>query len=105
VSDWSIGIKKCDTSILDAYIDTINNAKHYIYIENQFFITQSKSQPLNPSEVVVNQIGEALYHRIIRAFRDHETFRVFVIFPLLPAFEGIVSHLYIQLINSSVFSI
>jgi len=73
-------------------MDTINNAKHYIYIENQFFITQSKSQPLSPNEVVINPIGEALYHRIIRAFRDHETFRVFVLFPLLPAFEGILKY-------------
>ena len=92
-SDWSIGIKRTDTSILSAYIDLINNAKHYVYIENQFFITQCKSPPLDPSEVVINPIGEALYHRIIRAFRDGQKFRVFILFPLLPAFEG-MSHLF-----------
>ena len=88
VADWSIGIKETDTSILSASIDLINNAKHYVYIENQFFITQSKSPPLDPSEVVINSIGEALYHRIVRAFRDGQKFRVFIFFPLLPAFEG-----------------
>ena len=87
VAEWSIG-RRTDTSILNAYIDLINNSKHYIYIENQFFITQSKSSPLDPSEVVINSIGEALYYRIVRAFRDNETFRVFILFPLLPAFEG-----------------
>ncbi|XP_054157366.1 phospholipase D1-like [Oppia nitens] len=88
VGHWSIGHRQTDHSILTAYIDLINSAKHYIYIENQFFISQSRSPPLDTSEVVVNPIGEALYHRIIRAFRDNETFRVFVFFPLLPAFEG-----------------
>lgn len=97
VADWSIGHHRTDTSILNAYIDLINNSKHYIYIENQFFITQSKSAPLDPSEVVINSIGEALYHRIVRAFRDNQTFRVFVFFPLLPAFEGMIQ-LYIKLV-------
>jgi phospholipase D1/2 len=88
VANWSIGIKSCDASIRDAYVDMINNAKHYIYIENQFFITQCRGKCSNQNDVL-NSIGEALYWRIIRAFRDQETFRVYVLFPLLPAFPGI----------------
>ncbi|CAG2106344.1 unnamed protein product [Medioppia subpectinata] len=88
VGHWSIGHKSTDTSILTAHIDLINSAKHYIYMENQFFITQTQSAPLDPSAQVLNHIGDAIYHRIIRAFRDGETFRVFVFFPLLPAFAG-----------------
>lgn len=34
------------------------------------------------------QIGEALYNRIMRAFRAKQKFRVFVVMPLLPGFEG-----------------
>ncbi|KAJ8724801.1 hypothetical protein PYW07_015759 [Mythimna separata] len=86
LSSWSGGFLDPDTveqSIHEAYADTITRAQHYVYIENQFFITQSRS-----SQAVRNQIGEALYNRIMRAFRAKETFRVFVVMPLLPGFEG-----------------
>ncbi|XP_072941538.1 phospholipase D1 isoform X2 [Epargyreus clarus] len=86
VSMWSCGFLDPDTeeqSIHEAYVDTITRAQHYIYIENQFFITLSRS-----SVSVRNQIGEAIYNRITRAFRANETFRVFVVMPLLPGFEG-----------------
>ena len=38
-SEWSAGNTNTENSILQAYLDKISNAKHYIYIENQFFIT------------------------------------------------------------------
>ncbi|XP_048480960.1 phospholipase D2 [Plutella xylostella] len=86
VSSWSCGFLDPDTveqSIHEAYVDTITRAQHYVYIENQFFITLSRS-----SVHVRNQIGEALYNRIMRAHRASEPFRVFVVMPLLPGFEG-----------------
>ncbi|CAH2244300.1 jg2602 [Pararge aegeria aegeria] len=86
VSCWSCGFLDPDTveqSIHEAYVDTINRAQHYVYIENQFFITLSRT-----SQTVRNQIGEALFNRIMRAHRAKETFRVFVVMPLLPGFEG-----------------
>ncbi|KAL1442211.1 hypothetical protein MTO96_007835 [Rhipicephalus appendiculatus] len=73
-SNWSTGIKAIESSIHSAYIDNIVNAKHYIYIENQFFITLEQGNP-----TVENQIGEAL---------NKQNFRVYVVMPLLPAFEG-----------------
>nr|QDR51023.1 Phospholipase D [Manduca sexta] len=85
-SSWSCGFLDPDTveqSIHEAYVDTITRAQHYIYIENQFFITFSRS---NGS--VRNQIGEALYNRIMRAHRGGEAFRAYVVLPLLPGFEG-----------------
>lgn len=86
VSSWSGGFLDPDTveqSIHEAYVDTITRAQHYLYIENQFFITLSRS-----SVAVRNQIGEALFNRIMRAHRGGEAFRVYVVMPLLPAFEG-----------------
>lgn len=75
VSTWSCGFLEPDTveqSIHEAYIDTITRAQHYIYIENQFFITL----PLrNPN--VKNQIADALYKRIIRA---HKYVCIYLIF-------------------------
>lgn len=87
MSSWSIGIKKTEASIVDAYIEAISNAEHYIYIENQFFISQTKTH-LENEDIVKNRIAEALYRRIIRAYRNKQTFRVFILIPLLPAFEG-----------------
>ena len=61
-STWSIGTRTTEDSIHQAYISTIQNAKHYIYIENQFFITLA-----GPSDDVTNRIGRALFERILRA--------------------------------------
>lgn len=76
-------MKVLDDSIQQAYIEAIENAKHYIYFENQFFITLS-----NANQNVQNRIGEALFQRILRAHREGACFRVFVVIPLLPGFEG-----------------
>ncbi|XP_028173294.1 phospholipase D1 [Ostrinia furnacalis] len=86
VSSWSCGFLDPDTveqSIHEAYVNTITSAQNYIYIENQFFITLSRTNPN-----VRNQIGEALFNRIMSAHNKQETFRVFVVMPLLPGFEG-----------------
>lgn len=67
VSSWSCGFlepEMYEQSIHEAYIDTINRAQHYVYIENQFFITLSSS-----SSIVRNQVGDALFKRITRAHR------------------------------------
>ena len=41
-SYWSVGLdKKVENSILQAYYNLIENSKHYIFIENQFFVSKS----------------------------------------------------------------
>ncbi|XP_013119421.2 phospholipase D2 isoform X2 [Stomoxys calcitrans] len=90
VASWSCGFIEQDLveqSIHDAYIQTITKAQHYIYIENQFFITMQLSATPGWSNVR-NQIGEALFNRILRAHKERKVFRVYVIMPLLPGFEG-----------------
>ncbi|XP_002062808.3 phospholipase D2 isoform X1 [Drosophila willistoni] len=92
VSAWSCGFIEGDLveqSIHDAYIETITKAQHYVYIENQFFITMQLGMGVPGAyNNVRNQIGETLFKRIVRAHRERRTFRVFVIMPLLPGFEG-----------------
>ncbi|XP_076444985.1 LOW QUALITY PROTEIN: phospholipase D1-like [Babylonia areolata] len=80
---WSSGIETVEKSIQEAYEFCIESAKNYIYIENQFFITQ-----VDDLSTVSNCIGTALYKRILRAHRNDEDFKVYVMMPLLPAFEG-----------------
>ncbi|KAH8280415.1 hypothetical protein KR018_006689, partial [Drosophila ironensis] len=92
VSAWSCGFIEADhveQSIHDAYIQTITKAQHYVYIENQFFITMQLGVGVpGPHNNVRNQIGESLFKRIVRAHKERKPFRVFVIMPLLPGFEG-----------------
>jgi phospholipase D1/2 len=38
LADWSGGLPEPETSIHEAYLAAIENAEHFIYIENQFFI-------------------------------------------------------------------
>ncbi|CAG5133220.1 unnamed protein product, partial [Candidula unifasciata] len=80
---WSAGLGEVEYSIHEAYEHCIENARNYIYIENQFFITQ-----VGNHSIVQNGIGKALYKRILRAHRSNSNFKVYVVMPLLPAFEG-----------------
>lgn len=81
--NWSTGIKQSESSILNAYLDLIKGSKKFIYIENQFFIS-------NPGKggIVKNSIAKALKNRIIDAFHSKEKFLVIVFIPLMPGFEG-----------------
>ena len=55
-------------SIQIAYISLISSAQHYIYIENQFFISSTAGS------VVKNKIAEALISRIKKAANQNEKF-------------------------------
>uniref|UniRef100_A0A4W5JXF5 Phospholipase n=1 Tax=Hucho hucho TaxID=62062 RepID=A0A4W5JXF5_9TELE len=81
-SDWSAGIKYHEESIHNAYVHAIKNSQHYIYIENQFFISCADNRH------VFNKIGDAIAERIIQAYKEGKKFRVYVVTPLLPGFEG-----------------
>uniref|UniRef100_A0A8B9TPS1 phospholipase D n=1 Tax=Anas platyrhynchos TaxID=8839 RepID=A0A8B9TPS1_ANAPL len=61
-ADWSAGIKYHEESIHNAYVSVIENSKHYIYIE------------------VSGKGG-----------KENKRFRVYVVIPLLPGFEGDIS--------------
>lgn len=66
-STWSAGFLEPDTkeqSIHEAYVDAITHAEHYIYIENQFFVSLGHGNGQTR-----NQISETLYKRILRAHK------------------------------------
>ena len=93
-SSWSVGIKKKEDSILQAYIKLIREAEHYLYIENQFFVSKAFDEdderkckkPL--SDLVRNTIAYEIRKRILRAYEEGKKFRVIVFIPLLPGFAG-----------------
>lgn len=79
---WSMGTStKVEHSIQNAYTKCIALSEHFVYIENQFFIT---STWLDESTHVENKIGDALVARAIRAHRDGESWRACIVIPLLP---------------------
>ncbi|KAM8822743.1 phospholipase D1 isoform 1-T2 [Spinachia spinachia] len=81
-SDWSAGIKYHEESIHNAYVHVIQSSQHFVYIENQFFISCADNKH------VFNKIGDAIAERIIRAHTEGKKYRVYVVTPLLPGFEG-----------------
>lgn len=83
-SSWSLGLGPYQTekSIHMAYIQLIEQSKHFIYIENQFFISNLAGAP------VENLIANAILLRIKQAHLAKEKFKVMVFLPLLPGFPG-----------------
>ncbi|KIX00073.1 uncharacterized protein Z518_11000 [Rhinocladiella mackenziei CBS 650.93] len=80
---WSNGTP-LEHSIQNAYIDVIRNSLHFVYIENQFFITATGDQ----QKPVKNLIGQAIVERILRAARNGEKYKIIVVIPAVPAFAG-----------------
>ena len=95
VCNWSIGLSNTERSILEGYYKLIDNSKHYIYIENQFFITKPYSEDerfdskVSLKKLVKNEIGLHIRNRIERAYEKKENFKVFICIPLLPGFSGV----------------
>ncbi|XAR57043.1 Phospholipase D [Bertholletia excelsa] len=65
VSPWSAGTSQTEDSIHNAYCSLIEKAEHFVYIENQFFISG-----LSGDEIIQNRVLEALYRRIMRACNE-----------------------------------
>ncbi|CAK9436905.1 uncharacterized protein LODBEIA_P14270 [Lodderomyces beijingensis] len=82
--NWSLGLKEHEQSIQNAYLKLIETSEHFVYIENQFFITSCVIDGVE----IKNKIGDALVDRIIRAHREGTNWKAIVIIPLMPGFEA-----------------
>eukprot|EP00455_Lapot_gusevi_P006671 TRINITY_DN12856_c0_g1_i3.p1 TRINITY_DN12856_c0_g1~~TRINITY_DN12856_c0_g1_i3.p1 ORF type:complete len:369 (-),score=47.71 TRINITY_DN12856_c0_g1_i3:44-1030(-) len=79
-------------SIQARMIEMIQEAKHYIYIENQFFISSTAGDGNDgvvnagdPNSVLVyNTVVQALLDRLHEAIRSRQVFRVIIIIPAYP---------------------
>lgn len=76
ISMWS-GSLRTEESIQTAYIELIRQAQHYIYIENQYFISNTMY-----STKVQNKIAKAIIDRIGKAISSREVFRVVIVLPV-----------------------
>jgi phospholipase D1/2 len=80
---WSNGTPT-EHSIADAYAEIIRNSEHFVYIENQFFITATGDQ----QKPVKNKVGAAIVERILRAARAGQKYKIFIVIPSVPCFAG-----------------
>lgn len=86
---WSLGTpNRVEHSIQNAYLKAIENSEHFVYIENQFFITST----LVETTKIENHIGDALVDRILRAHRDDVPWRAIIVMPLVPGFPLPIDH-------------
>ncbi|KAI0669199.1 phospholipase D [Trametes maxima] len=88
---WSMGTPdRIEYSIQNAYLkgDSIQMSEHFVYIENQFFITSTVVNEVK----IENRIGDAIVHRIIRAHRERTPWKCCIVIPLLPGFSFPVDH-------------
>ncbi|KAF9881513.1 phospholipase [Colletotrichum karsti] len=82
-ADWSSGILT-DHSIQNAYAEIIRKAEHFVYIENQFFITATGDQ----QAPIHNTIGKSIVEAVVRAGKEGRKFRVIILIPAIPGFAG-----------------
>ena len=84
---WSLGTPETtECSIMNAYLKLIEQSEHFVYIENQFFITSCEVEGTS----IENKIGDALVERIIRASEKKEDWRAVIMIPLMPGFQNTV---------------
>lgn len=82
---WSIGTTETtECSIMNAYVYLITNSEHFVYIENQFFITSCTVE----GSQIINKIGDALVERIMLAHQRGDKWRACLIIPLMPGFQN-----------------
>ncbi|KAH8602252.1 hypothetical protein B0O99DRAFT_135548 [Bisporella sp. PMI_857] len=85
-SDWSLGLTHTEHSIMTAYCKMIEESEHFVYMENQFFITSCETMNVK----IVNKIGDAIVERAIRAHQNGENWRCTIVIPLMPGFQNTV---------------
>ncbi|KAG2155884.1 phospholipase D [Suillus bovinus] len=86
---WSLGTSnRTEHSIQNAYLKAIEMSEHFVYIENQFFITSTVVNDVK----IENRIGDALVDRITRAHRQGTPWKCCIVIPLLPGFPFPIDH-------------
>ncbi|PYH41128.1 phospholipase D [Aspergillus saccharolyticus JOP 1030-1] len=86
-SMWSTGTPDVtEHSIMNAYVKLIEESDHFVYIENQFFISTCEID----GRKIENLIGDALVERITRAAKNKEAWRAVIVIPLMPGFQNTV---------------
>ena len=121
-SEWSVGYDSAidswsENSIHQAYVHEILDAEHFVYIENQYFISSTGNESIDEdhdgsidageqlsadisdafgTDIIQNRISEAIALRVERAIKHKQGFKVVMVIPNFP--EGAVTDITIQAI-------
>ena len=71
---------------MNAYCSLIESSDHFVYIENQFYVSSTTVD----GTIIHNGIGDALVERAIRAAENGEDWQACLIIPLMPGFQNSV---------------
>lgn len=85
---------KIDRSIHAAYVKAIRSAKHFIYIENQYFLGSSYNWPSYKNAGADNLVPTELALKIASKVSANERFCVYIVIPMWP--EGIPTSASVQ---------
>ncbi|WFD19332.1 phospholipase D [Malassezia caprae] len=86
---WSLSTSKTvEHSIQNAYLKAIEQSEHFVYIENQFFVTSTTMEGTE----IENRIGLALVERIVRAHSEGTPWRAVIVIPVTPGFPMAYDH-------------
>jgi phospholipase D1/2 len=84
---WSIGTpNKVEHSIMTAYCEMIKGSDHFVYIENQFYISSCTVE----GTIMHNKIGDAIVERAIEAHEKGQKWQACLVIPLMPGFQNSV---------------
>jgi len=79
LSEWSSGVAPIlERSIYDGYIQAITNARKFIYIENQFFISSLAGDSIK------NQLAQCILDKLFNAIENNQDFKVIIVLPQHP---------------------
>lgn len=71
---------------MNAYCHLITHSEHFVYIENQFFVSSCTVE----GSTIHNKIGDALVERAIKAHENGEDWKACLVIPLMPGFQNTV---------------
>ncbi|KAK8916872.1 Phospholipase D delta [Platanthera zijinensis] len=83
-----------DQSIHTAYVKAIRSAKHFIYIENQYFLGSSYGWPSYKNSGAGNLVPMELALKVASKIKSGERFAVYVVIPMWP--EGVPTSASVQ---------
>ncbi|GEM06560.1 phospholipase D [Rhodotorula toruloides] len=83
-ADWSHGIET-ESSIQTAYVELIREARHFVFISNQFFVSKASEDDKAP---VSNRVAQAIVERVLSAARSEQKLKVVILIPAIPGFAG-----------------
>jgi len=73
-----------ENSIMRCMVQQIQNAKHFIYIENQYFLGSAFSWEDKSDTLAHHIIPMEITLRIIEKIREGEDFKVYILIPMFP---------------------